>query len=133
MNFLLDTHTFLWTISGSDNIPAETKATIVDPANEIYVSAVSFWEIAIKTRLKKLDLGSIALDALISYAEEMEMQLIELTPVESISSAKLEENSHFDPFDRMLIWQSIHRNLIFISKDKTLEKFKKYGLKLFWQ
>lgn len=133
MKYLLDTHTFLWTISGSDNIPAETKANIINPDNEIYVSSVSLWEIAIKTRIKKLSLGSIEIENLIPYAGKMGMELISLTPEESISYVKLEEDSHFDPFDRMLIWQSIHRNMTMISKDGNFEKFKKHGLKLLWK
>ncbi len=133
MKYLLDTHTFLWSISGSEKIPTDTKAKIVHPDNEIYVSAVSLWEIAIKTKIKKLSLGNIEIENLIPYAEKMGMELISLTPEESISYSKLEEDSHFDPFDRMLIWQSIQRNMTIISKDEEFEKFKKYGLKLLWK
>ncbi len=133
MKYLLDTHTFLWSISGSEKIPTDTKAKIVHPDNEIYVSAVSLWEIAIKTKIKKLSLGNIEIENLIPYAEKMGMELISLTPEESISYSKLEEDSHFDPFDRMLIWQSFQRNMTIISKDEEFEKFKKYGLKLLWK
>jgi len=133
MKYLLDTHTFLWTIAGSDKIPPETTAKIVNPENEIHVSSISLWEIAIKTRLKKLSLGSIEIGNLIPYAKKMGMELISLTPEESISYGKLEEDSHFDPFDRMLIWQSIQRNMTMISKDGDFEKFKQHGLKLLWK
>jgi len=133
MKYLLDTHTFLWTISSSEKLPKTTKSKIVDPNNEIYISAVSLWEIAIKTRIKKIDLDEIEIDDLITLAEKMGMELISLTPEESISYGKLEENSHFDPFDRMLIWQAIQRNLTIISKDEEFKKFEKHGLKLLWK
>lgn len=133
MKYLLDTHTFLWTIAGSDKIPRETRVKIINPENEIFVSSVSLWEIAIKTRLKKLSLGSIEIENLIPYAEKMGMELISLSPEEAVSYGKLEEDSHFDPFDRMLIWQSIQRNMTMISKDETFHKYKKHGLKLLWK
>jgi len=133
MKFLLDTYTFLWTVAGSGKIPNETRSKIKSRENEISVSAVSLWEIAIKTRIKKLDLGPIKLEDLIPYAEKMGFELISLTPEEAISYVKLEEKSHFDPFDRMLIWQAIQRNMTMVSKDEDFQKFKKHGLKLLWQ
>ena len=133
MKYLIDTHTFLWTLSSSEKLPKITKAKIVDPNNEIYISAVSLWEIAIKTRIKKIDLDKIDIDDLIPLAEKMGMEFISLTPEESLSYGKLDESSHFDSFDRMLIWQSIQRNLTIISKDEEFKKFEKHGLKLLWK
>ena len=132
MKFLLDTHTFLWSISGSEKIPEFTRSKITNPDNEIFVSSVSLWEIAIKTRIKKLDLGTIEIEDLIPYAEKMGMELISLVPEESISYVKLEESTHFDPFDRMLIWQAIQRNMTMVSRDGEFKKFKPHGLKLLW-
>ena len=133
MKYLLDTHTFLWTISGSENIPEATRAAIRSQENDVYVSSVSLWEIAIKSRIGKLDLGNIETDELIGHAETMGMELIGLTPEEAISYARLEEDSHFDPFDRMLIWQAIGRKLTMISKDGDFKKFVPHGLKLLWK
>lgn len=132
MKYLLDTHTFLWTISGSEKIPPATRKRIIDPDNGIFVSSVSLWEIAIKTRIKKLDLGFIDIGKLIPYAEKMGMELISLTPDESVIYGELEEETHFDPFDRMLIWQSIQRDMTIISRDAEFAKFQKHGLKLLW-
>jgi PIN domain nuclease of toxin-antitoxin system len=47
MKYLLDTHTFLWSVAGSENIPAATRSKLEDPGNDVYLSAVSLWEIAI--------------------------------------------------------------------------------------
>ena len=132
MNCLLDTHTFLWTVSHSEKLSKKALETIKNPKNEIFVSAVSFWEISIKTRIKKIDLDTVAPEELIQLAEKMDFQLISLTPEESITYHRLKEESHNDPFDRILIWQSISRNMTLISKDKEFNKFIPYGLKLIW-
>jgi len=58
--------------------------------------------------------------------------VISLTAEEAITYHKLKESSHNDPFDRMLIWQSISRNMNLISKDEEFHKFVAHGLKLIW-
>ena len=133
MKYLRDTRTFLWTVSGSENIPETTRFAIKSQENDVYISSVSLWEIAIKSRIGKLDLGNVEPDELIGHAETMGMELIGLTPEEAISYARLEENSHFDPFDRMLIWQAIGRKMTMISKDNDFKKFVPHGLKLLWK
>lgn len=132
MNYLLDTHTFLWSVANVENLSKKVLEILKNPKNEIYVSAVSFWEISIKTRIKKLDLDTIAPEDLLAIAEKMDFQVISLTPEEAITYHKLKESSHNDPFDRMLIWQSISRNMTIISKDHEFKKFIPYGLKLLW-
>ena len=132
MNYLLDTHTFLWTVSNTENLSKKALEIIKNPKNEIYVSAVNFWEISIKTRLKKLNLDKIEPEELLNLAEKMDFQVISLTPEEAITYHKLKEETHNDPFDRMLIWQSISRNMTIISKDQEFYKFVPYGLKLIW-
>lgn len=62
----------------------------------------------------------------------MNFQTINLSAEEAISYHELVESSHNDPFDRMLIWQSISRKYTLISKDKEFPKFIPYGLKLLW-
>jgi PIN domain nuclease of toxin-antitoxin system len=120
-------------VSGSDNIPEQTKLAVINPDNDVYVSSVSLWEIAIKNRLGKLDLGDVETGELIGLSEKMGFELIGLTPTEAITYGNLEENSHFDPFDRMLIWQAIGRKLTMVSKDSNFGKFIPHGLKLLWK
>ncbi len=133
MNYLLDTHSFIWSIAQTELIPERTIKQLRNPDNNVFVSSVNLWEISIKARLKKIDLGGIAVDDLIGIAEEIGFQLIELSPEEAITYGKLEEDSHFDPFDRMLIWQAIQRNLTMVSKDSAFEKFIPHGLTLLWK
>lgn len=132
MNYLLDTHTFLWTISQSDKLSKKAREIIKNPKKEIFVSAVSFWEISIKLRIKKLDLDSLSPEDLLELAERMDFQLISLTSEEAATYHKLKEETHKDPFDRMLIWQCISRNITLISKDKAVKKFLPLGLKTIW-
>ena len=133
MKYLLDTHVFLWTISESENLPNKALKAIKSPKNRIFVSAVTFWEISIKMSIGKLDLDGLTTEDLLLISDKMDFELINLSPQEASSYENLKENTHKDPFDRMLIWQSICRNLTIISADKEFKKFVDYGLKLFWQ
>ena len=133
MKLLLDTHTFIWAVSDPDRLPKKARTAIESPDNELFVSSVSFWEIAIKVRSKRLaPIGDYGQD-MISVAESTGFRSIPLEPVEAATSAELTEDSHFDPFDRMLIWQAISRKMVLISGDSEFRRFKKDGLKLLWK
>ena len=132
MKFLLDTHTFIWAVSKPAKLSKKATATIQNSENELYISAVSFWEIAIKIRLGRLEPIGKNTQSLIKIAELTGIRPIPLEPDEAESSHELSENTHFDPFDRMLVWQAISRKLTLISADSTLRRFKPDGLKLLW-
>jgi PIN domain nuclease of toxin-antitoxin system len=133
MRYLLDTHVFLWKVANSERIPAKVLVETENPDNEIFISAVSLWEIAIKTRIGKMDLGGVSTDDLIPLAGEMGIATLPLIPIEAITYDRLKESTHNDPFDRMLIWQAISRKLILVSGDPEFKLFKKDGLKLLWK
>lgn len=133
MNLLLDTHTFLWTILQPRRLPAASRRATQDRENEVFVSSVSLWEISIKARLGKIDLIDLTTDDLIPSALQMGFKLIDLSPDEAVTQGNLKEDTHFDPFDRMLIWQAISRNLTLVSGDTEFARFKKDGLKLLWK
>lgn len=132
MKYLLDTHAFLWSITQSKTLPKKVISELKNPRNEVFVSAVTFWEIAIKTRIKKLDLGGLPVGDLVALAKKMDFQCIDLTPEEASGYVELVETTHNDPFDRMLIWQCIRRNMTIVSKDEEFEKFLGVGLKILW-
>jgi PIN domain nuclease of toxin-antitoxin system len=132
MNYLLDTHTFIWTISEKGKLSAIVKQTIENPSNNIFVSAITFWEISLKFSIGKLDLEGISPESLPEVAVQSGFQLISLPSEESAAHHQLMLTKHKDPFDRMLIWQSIQRNLIFISRDERLENYNLSGLKTLW-
>jgi PIN domain nuclease of toxin-antitoxin system len=132
MNYLLDTHTLIWAISKSHHLSKKVTGIIKDSQNEIVVSAVSFWEISIKARIGKLNLDGLTSEALLTLSEEMAFQPIGLTVEEAATYGRLEDAGHSDPFDRILIWQAISRNMTLLSKDEAFQKFIKQGLKLLW-
>ncbi len=66
-------------------------------------------------------------------AVDMGFILMGHSPEETATMGQLAEDTHFDPFDRMLIWQAIQRDLTLISRDPEFAKFKKDGLKLLWK
>ncbi|MBC7900610.1 MAG: type II toxin-antitoxin system VapC family toxin [Saprospiraceae bacterium] len=133
MRYLLDTHTFIWKIADTGKIPAKVLAATENPDNEVFLSSVSLWEIAIKTRRKKLDLGGVNNEELIGLAEKMGIQTLSLMPQEAVTYGNLTEDTHFDPFDRMLIWQAISRKMVLVSGDSEFSRFKKDGLRLLWK
>jgi len=133
MIYLLDTHTFIWSTLESNKLSKKSKEIIFNKNNEIFVSTVSFWEISLKTGMKKFSFGNINIKDFPKYAQKMDFTIIDLQENESITFHELPpKENHKDPFDRMLIWQAITKNLTLISKDELFEQYKKDGLKLIW-
>ncbi|MFL6373120.1 MAG: type II toxin-antitoxin system VapC family toxin [Pyrinomonadaceae bacterium] len=131
MKFLIDTHVLIWILTDTRKLSARTRSLLEDYRNQFSVSAVTFWEMAIKIRTGRLaPVGKW--DTAIPYVEQLGFQTIPLLPEEAATVGRLTEETHFDPFDRMLIWQAITRGLTLISRDQQFERFKKDGLKLLW-
>lgn len=133
MKLLLDTHTFIWALSDPAKIAASANVAVSDPGNDVFVSSVSFWEIAIKVRNGRLAPIGKPNSSTVDAAKAMGFHPIELAPDEAANHGKLTENTHFDPFDRMLIWQAIGRDMTLVSRDPEFKKFKADGLKLLWK
>ena len=133
MSYLLDTHAFLWTISAPKKLPAKIRDIVQSTANDVSLSAVSLWEAAIKIRAGKLDIQGKTPTDLLNEAVALNFTIIDLTAQEAAGHVKLSESTHFDPFDRLLIWQAISRKLTLLSGDTEFPKFKKDGLKLLWR
>ena len=132
MRYLLDTHSFLWSLFNPERLSAPAKKAIRDPENEIGVSVVTFWEISLKYALGKLELKNATPDNLPQVAEDMGLEIIQLTPQEAASCHKLPRLAHKDPFDRLIIWQAIQRKMILVSRDREFMEYKQHGLKVYW-
>ncbi|MCL2441811.1 MAG: type II toxin-antitoxin system VapC family toxin [Treponema sp.] len=133
MIYLLDTHTLIWTILSSNNLSKKSKEIIFNKSNEICVSTVSFWEISIKSRIKKYSFENINILDIPNYVRKMDFSIIDLQENETITFHKLPlKENHKDPFDRMLIWQAMTKNMTIISKDELFNQYKIDGLKLIW-
>ena len=133
MRLLLDTHSFLWSYSAPSKLPDLARKAIAQSSNDVYVSSITFWEIALKISIGKLKHVGRHPSELVEVARTLGMSPISLTPDESATYGNLTEDTHFDPFDRMLIWQAISRNLTLVSGDKEFQRFEKDGLRLLWK
>jgi PIN domain nuclease of toxin-antitoxin system len=128
MEYLLDTHTFLWFINGDEQLSQKAKKAITSPEAVKYISIISFWEIAIKINLGKLKLD-MAFEDLRKQVAINGFELLPLTFEHTIELTNLDLH-HRDPFDRIIICQTLVEKLTLISKDGN---FGKYGrLQLLW-
>jgi len=128
MPYLLDTHTFLWFISGDKQLPESVVKKIENISEPCYISIASFWEIAIKIQIGKLKL-EISLEELYRFAEINQIEIISINEKHLVTLLKL-GLIHNDPFDRLIIAQAISEKLIVVTKDK---EFKKYKVKQQWE
>lgn len=133
MKYLMDTHVLIWAALESEKLSPYVRLIINDNAHEIGVSTISFWEISIKTRQGKFSFSNIELERIPLYVHDMDFTVIELTERETTTFHRLSvKKEHKDPFDQMLIWQAITRDLIFISKDSWLSLYESDGLRHIW-
>lgn len=122
MKLLLDSHIFLWYISGDKRLPIRYRENIQNIENLVYLSVVSNWEIIIKYQLGKLNLP-----------EPPEIYLPKQRHRHQIESLSLDEQSvshlpnlpplHNDPFDRIIICQAIVNDLLLVSVDDTIKDY----------
>ena len=118
MNILLDTHTLLWLVSEPSTVDPEVLGRLADPATSVTVSAASAWEIAIKTRLGRLD-GSTLLDTWSSQLEAMRVDDLPIDSDDAILAGRLPWD-HRDPFDRVIVAQALRRNLTVATRDAKI-------------
>ncbi|RBQ06201.1 type II toxin-antitoxin system VapC family toxin [Pedobacter miscanthi] len=128
MAYLLDTHAFLWFVAGDDQLPSSVKKKLSDIDESCFLSIASFWEIAIKKQIGKLDL-EIGFEELFRFAERNQIEVISINETHLTTLLDLEFINN-DPFDRIIVAQVISENLTLISRDK---KLKNYKIKLQWE
>jgi len=126
---LLDTNVFLWCIAGQQSRLSRRAAKIVeDGATELLLSAVSLWEIALKVRLGKLELP----EKESFFDEHMGLlgigRVLPVQPAHIFTLFSLPDH-HRDPFDRLLVSQSIAEGIPLVASDATL---RKYAVELIW-
>lgn len=130
MNYLLDTHYMLWAVADSKKLSKKIRDIIIDPDHRIIVSTISFWEVSLKVSLRKLEIEGFSPENLPAACLQMGFEIERLSPGDSSSYHRLKAAHHRDPFDRMLIWQAMCNNYIFISTDRDVRKYASEGLKL---
>ena len=129
MRLLLDTHVLVWTLGEPAKLPERVVGPLVDPDNEVFVSAVSAWEIAVKRRLGKLDFDSAFLAAFDARVRDLGFAPLGLTSAEMIRGAEIDA-VHKDPFDRMLAGQAIVGGLTVVTADPAIVAL---GAQAFWR
>jgi len=115
---LLDTHTLLWLVSSPDQVSVTALEAIADPTREVAVSVASAWEIAIKTRLGRLD-GEPLLSAWPDIMAAMSVTELAIEATDAIMAGGLRWN-HRDPFDRMIVAQAARRGLTIATRDADI-------------
>jgi PIN domain nuclease of toxin-antitoxin system len=129
MTYLLDTHCFLWSLFSPEKLTRRARDVITEPTSAVAVSSVSFWEIALKSALGKLELENVAPTDLPAAAERMRFDLLPLDPQTAAGVGRLPRERHKDPFDRMLIWQAISHDLVLVSRDTELSAYAAFRLR----
>lgn len=124
---LLDTHTFLWYFQDDRRLSLETIELLENPENNLYLSIVSLWEIAIKINIGKLHL-ECTFQELLTLLDRFNIKVLPITVlnIESYLSLPLH---HRDPFDRILVAQVMNHSLILISCDIV---FDAYSIQRAW-
>jgi len=122
MRCLLDTHTVVWYFEGAPELSAKAKSAIEDSGNEIFVSIVSAWEIAIK---RSLDRDKTTLCSVAEFFDEVAASGFELLTLEPRHVRPVETlpYHHRDPFDRLLIATAAVEDMTFLSSDENVPKY----------
>lgn len=124
MKLLLDTHTVLWWVADDPQLPGAAASLIADDANDVLLSAVVVWEIAIKRRLGKLTAPAGIDEILLAGgATALPVTIAHAGRVEHLS------DRHRDPFDRMLVAQALEEDAVIVTRDAVLAD---YGAAIVW-
>jgi PIN domain nuclease of toxin-antitoxin system len=122
MRLLLDAHTFLWFVLNDPQLSGTAQSLINDPANDILISPASYWEIAIKVRLRKLDLHAAYDDFMQRGIVGNDFEILAIEPRHTSVLTTLPLH-HKDPFDRLLIAQAMVEAIPIVSVDAAFDPY----------
>ena len=127
MTLLVDTHAFLWFMSGDSRLSATARRALEGQEGEWWLSAASVWELSIKSSLKRLVLPSPATE----YIGEKVQVGLRVLPIEWAHAARVENLPlhHRDPFDRLLVAQALAERLSIVTSDAV---FRRYDVPVVW-
>ena len=122
MRLLLDTCTFLWIVGGAPELSVRARQAFADPANDVYLSAASAWEIAVKHRLGRLPLPETP-DRFVPRARDAHgIDRLDIDEAAALHVSKLPD-LHRDPFDRILVAQALLGGLVLVTPDEALRQY----------
>ncbi len=128
MRLLVDSCTFFWYTSGAKDLSATAKQALQNPENQLFLSVASIWELALKYSKGKLVLPEPPSTYVPSRRAILGIDVLELREDAALYSASLPSH-HADPFDRMLVCQSLVYGLPILSPDSA---FARYGVRTIW-
>jgi PIN domain nuclease of toxin-antitoxin system len=128
MKYLLDTMIWLWSVGDTDRIGKTGLAILRNGGEEIYLSAVSSWEISIKSKLGKFELPEPPGPYVRTRIATQGIRSLSITQEHTLSVYDLPLH-HQDPFDRLLIAQAIAEEMTVLTSDRV---FGKYPLDILW-
>ena len=128
MIILLDTCTFLWINSEVEKLSEEARKVYADPANDVYLSSISCWEVAVKYALGRLRLPEPPAQFLPRRRQKCGIEPLPLDEESALYVARLPK-LHTDPFDRMLVCQAIVHGLTVLTPDEWISR---YSVRIIW-
>jgi len=128
MKYLLDTHTLLWIVTNDPRLSKKAKNAYLNSENLICFSIASLWEMAIKISLKKLSIEEPLSEFIQNQIKANDIKFLNIEVPHILALENLAYH-HRDPFDRLIIAQSIHEDITILSSDKI---FDLYPIKRFW-
>ena len=128
MKYLIDTHTLLWIVTKNQKLSEKAKKFYLKRENIIFFSLASIWEMSIKISLKKLSIEEPLKDFIQNHIKGNDIKILNIG-VQHILSLENLPYHHRDPFDRLIISQSMNENIPILSSDKV---FDLYPIKRIW-
>ena len=128
MNYLLDTHVFIWAVSYPEKLSSDARNVIQNADNFLFLSAASGWEIAIKCRLKKLEIPGNPEHFVRQQMKNIGIEELPISMAHTLLTFQM-PLYHKDPFDRILVAQSITEKLPVITCDRSISR---YDVKTIW-
>jgi PIN domain nuclease of toxin-antitoxin system len=122
VKYLLDTSVFLWSNGAPERLNRQATAVLSSKSSEVYLSAASSWEIAIKFALGALRLPSPPLQFIPDALRILSIRSLEISHLHSLAAGALPP-LHRDPFDRMLIAQANSEEMVLLTADRVFEKY----------
>ncbi len=128
MEYILDTHILLWIVDDNPKLSKNVKSIYLNPSNDMYISLASIWELVIKISLQKLIIDDSITNFITTHIKGNNITILDITLKHIIGLENL-PYYHRDPFDRLIISQSILEKIPIIGNDKS---FDKYPIKRVW-
>lgn len=123
MKLLLDTHVWLWWLTAPEKLGDRTREYLADSGNELFLSAATSWELAIKHGIGRIRLPEDPKQFVLSRLERDRIDPLPITHLHALKVAELPHH-HRDPFDRILVAQALEESLLLCSVDHEIARYE---------